>query len=175
MSRRFRTIAALAGAGALTATLLTGALPAQAAKYGVVSASAPLRDFAPTVANPTDGGYATLVVAEKGNRSSFVLVVNGLSAAPGTRYGVHVHTGPCVAGEPTTAGPHWRTAASDPIDAHHEVWLDFKVTNGGNGKSKAKVPFVIPTGSARSVVIHAMPTASDGSAGPRLACLPVAF
>lgn len=181
MSRRSRTIASIAGAGALAALLVTGTVPAQASgNYEVVTGSSYLRDFATSAANPTDGAYATLIAAQKGNRSTFVLAVTGMNAAPGTTFGAHVHTGTCAPDAPTAAGPHWRTAASDPIDPKHEVWLDFTVKTGGFGFAKTKVPFVIPDGAAHSVVIHALPTAVGptppaGVAGPRLACLPVDF
>ncbi|MCA1693194.1 MAG: superoxide dismutase family protein [Actinobacteria bacterium] len=41
--------------------------------------------------------------------------------------------------------------------------------------SRTSVPFVIPHGAARSVVIHEQATQVGGGAGPRMACLPVSF
>lgn len=175
MPKRSRALVSTVLAGAAVSAGLVLAPGAQAANFGVVTSSAVVSDFAPLVANPTDGARATVIAAEKGNRSSFVFIVTGMSAAPGSRFGVHVHTGPCVAGDGAAAGPHWRTSPTDPADALHEVWLDFTVRKGGYATSKAKVPFVIPDGSAQSIVIHALPTAVGGGAGPRLACLPVAF
>ncbi len=56
----------------------------------------------------------------------------------------------------------------------NEVWLDFTVRPGGVAYST--VPFEIAPGTAQSVVIHAQPTQErTGSAGARIACLPVAF
>jgi Cu-Zn family superoxide dismutase len=54
------------------------------------------------------------------------------------------------------------------------VWLDFRVFGNGHAFALADVPFVIPSGGAMSIVIHAMPTDPMGVAGARLACLPVA-
>ena len=53
-----------------------------------------------------------------------------------------------------------------------EIWLDITVNDGGNAQSMARVDWA-PTAGSRSVVIHAQPTAPDGNAGARLACLPV--
>ena len=53
-----------------------------------------------------------------------------------------------------------------------EVWLDFELNERGEGRSSTMVPFV-PTDGERAIVIHALPTSADGSAGARLACLPL--
>ena len=55
-----------------------------------------------------------------------------------------------------------------------EIWLDFTVNGAGNGQSISQVRWV-PDPGQRSVVIHQSPTAADGTAGPRLACLPVVW
>ncbi len=98
-------------------------------------------------------------------------------AAAGTVLGAHVHVGPCVAGNPSVAGPHYNAASpTQVINDQTEVWLDFEISRRGKGRAEAVVPFVIPPGGAMSVVIHALHTDhGTGLAGARWACLPVPF
>jgi hypothetical protein len=97
----------------------------------------------------------------------------------GLTYGAHLHTGPCVEGAPTAAGPHYNQTVMDGVTPtvvsdKTEVWLDFTVRQSGFGASVALVPFT-PQPGDRSLVIHAQPTDDHGTAGPRLACLPVSW
>lgn len=145
---------------------------------GVVAAFGPLRDLQPTTANATDGATARVRTYPDGNGGTTAhLIVTGLNAPVGTTFGAHAHVGPCVAGNGDAAGPHYNTTTSPKIiDAGHELWLDFTVGTGGVGIATTTVPFVIPPGAAKSVVIHAMATVpATGAAGARQACLPVAF
>ncbi|MGI8776060.1 MAG: hypothetical protein ACR2LJ_01400 [Acidimicrobiales bacterium] len=75
-------------------------------------------------------------------------------------------------GNGLAAGAHYSNGA--PPSKTTEVWLDFTVLAGGVAVSVAQVPFTIAPGT-RSVVIHAAPTSTDGTAGARTACLPVQF
>ena len=95
--------------------------------------------------------------------------------AVGTRYGAHVHVGPCVAGDGAAAGPHYNSTGGTTIDPSTEVWLDFTVRSNGTAVAVSAVPFVIPSGGAQSIVIHALATMPNGTAGARLACLPLEF
>ena len=170
-----RLVAPLALAGALAGALAL-APAASAATGGVVNEYGPLRDLS-AGANPTDGATARFVAFPSGGGTRAVLIVTGLKGSVGRTLGAHVHTGPCVAGQPGAAGPHYNTVG-DPTnhgDRDHEIWLDFTVRPGGFGVADTTVPFVIPPGGAASVVIHELATAPGGSAGPRLACLPAAF
>lgn len=167
--RRLAAPLALAGALAL-APAASAAGPG-----GVVNTFGPLRDLSPT-ANPTDGASARFVAFPSASGTRAILVVNGLSGAVGSTFGAHVHTGPCEAGQPATAGPHYNTV--NPLthgDRDHEIWLDFTVRPGGIGIADTSVPFVIPAGAANSVVVHQLPTAPGGAAGARMACLPTPF
>ncbi len=113
-----------------------------------------------------------------GEGTSAVLVITGLDpSSAGKTYGAHVHSGPCVGGQPAAAGPHYNIEGpTGPPDPDHEVWLDFTVLPGGVAYSQTAVPFVIPSGAAQSVVIHEKATdPNTGAAGARLACLPVPF
>ncbi len=118
-------------------------------------------------------------MAFAGYRSSyFVLTVRGVDpSAAGTTFGAHLHEKSCVAGDGAAAGPHYNTdliAGILPpvVSPTTEVWLDLAPTAAGEGRAVAKVPFV-PEPGERSIVIHADPTAPNGTAGPRLACLPL--
>ena len=172
-TRRFGWVAAAAVATGLVA----GAGPAGAASTFVQSSGA-LTDVAPSVANATDGAAADLWAVAAGGGSTFFVFFTGLDpAAAGTTYGVHIHVGPCVAGNGAAAGPHYNTGGVPSTET--EVWLDFTVLPGGYGFAATTVPFEIEPGTARSMVIHYDPTQNGGSmpgaAGARQACLPVDF
>ena len=77
---------------------------------------------------------------------------------------------------PAAAGPHYNVSGTTPplVSDQTEVWLDFTAATDGTGAADTTVPF-LPTPGTRSVVIHAEATAPNGTAGPRLVCLPVAW
>jgi len=156
---------------------MAGSGPAGAASF-YVQASGSLRDLAPNSANATDGATAQLWAVAIGGETRFFTFFSGLDpAAEGTTFGVHIHDGPCVAGNGAAAGPHYNTGGTPSTDT--EVWLDFTVLPGGYGYSSTTVPFTIEPGDAQSMVIHVQPTQdgppTPGAAGSRQACLPVAF
>lgn len=149
------------------------AVPAHAADVRVAG---PLMDLQAT-ADATDGATGRVSVNTASGHTTVVLHLQGLDAgAAGRRFGAHVHVGPCVAGNGTAAGPHYNSDVAAGVDepevsARTEVWLDFVVTPAGTATSVAQVPFAIPAGGARSVVVHHDETAPNGTAGARLACL----
>ncbi len=167
-------------AGAAGLAVLLAAAPAGAAVTSI-TAVGPLRDLSAATADPTDGARAVVQSLATSAGTTFRLSLRGLDPAfVGVEYGAHVHVGPCVAGDGAAAGPHYNSTGlpgteGRVVSDQTEVWLDFVIDGKGRAWSKAKVPFVIPKGGAGSVVIHATPTASDGTAGARLACLPVKF
>ena len=164
-------------AGLSAAVTLMGGVPPASAAPSYVAASAPLSDLSPA-SNGTDGGYGRMYAVAPGDGNTyFVLVVTGLTqATPGTTYGAHVHVGPCIPGNGAAALGHYNTGTGGPPSPENEVWLDFTVRPGGVGVAYATAPFEIEPGTARSVVIHALPTEpGTGVAGGRLACLPVDF
>ena len=137
----------------------------------------PLRDLQPNSHEPFDGAYASVTMISW--RSSYVSFrVRGVDQGPvGQRYGAHLHVGKCVAGDGTAAGAHYNVDAlagllPAEVSPDTEVWLDFELNERGEGRSSTMVPFV-PTDGERAIVIHALPTSADGSAGARLACLPL--
>ncbi len=167
MMRRIRTVGLL---GAALAVLMTA--PALAGS-GIFT-KAPLTDLATSTGQPTDGAWAVASATVTDGQTVVRLNVKDLSSdLDGTTFGAHVHTGHCVVDAGGAAGPHYNHGGG--VSPTTEVWLDFTVTNGGTGHATAIVPFAIPEGSAHSIVIHALPTAPDGTAGSRLACLPLDF
>lgn len=135
----------------------------------------PLQDLQPASVDAFDGARATVRMGRAPEGATFALTVKGADvASAGARFGAHLHTGPCVAGDPAAAGPHFNASASVPpvVSDRTEVWLDFTLTAEGTGRAVASVPFT-PAPGTRAVVIHALPTDPAGAAGPRLACLPV--
>jgi hypothetical protein len=134
-----------------------------------------LADLAPAAAGPFDHASAQLVLVGHGSASTVVLLVKGVDTAVATRtFGAHLHSGPCVAGNGPAAGPHYNHSGVVPpvVSDATEIWLDFTVDDEGNAQSVSHVDWV-PTAGQRSVVIHQDRTAANGTAGPRLACLPV--
>jgi Cu-Zn family superoxide dismutase len=130
-----------------------------------------LRDLAAT-ADGTDGATGSAHAAVGADRTTVVLNLRDLSDAAGVVRGAHVHIGPCVANNGAAALGHFN--AGGGISDQTEVWLDFEVRNSGNAHATAVVPFTIPDGAARSILIHAAPTDPvTGAAGARLACLPL--
>ncbi len=134
-----------------------------------------LVDLSATTADPFGDASAHLVMTPNAHGTLFHLRVKGIDpAAAGHSYGAHLHAGPCVAGNAAAAGPHYNVSMTTPPVASDqtEVWLDFTATTDGTGAADTSVPF-LPTPGTRSVVIHAEATAPNGTAGPRLVCLPV--
>jgi Cu/Zn superoxide dismutase len=144
----------------------------------LASNSDSLRDLQPTVTNAFDGASASVVMMGALKASFFYLEVRDVHpAASGQRFGAHLHTGPCVAGEGAVAGPHYNVqtlAGIIPalVNDETEVWLDFDVNGKGTARSSTVVPFV-PAEGERSIVLHAQPTMDNGMAGARVACLPL--
>ena len=171
--RRAATVAALVAPSMLL--LGAGAAEGHSARHGM-----PLTDLRPLVADATDGGSGSVGMHQTPRGTVVLLRLDGLDpSVAGHTFGAHVHTGPCVAGDGASAGPHYNhdVALGDPtpeVSAETEVWLDVTVRPGGGATSVAVVPFVIAPDAARSVVIHAVHTdPTTGLAGPRLACLPL--
>jgi Cu/Zn superoxide dismutase len=175
---RSTTIAAAGGLIAVAGA--AAALPASASGDGDDSRSVrtfrgPLQDLQPTTTEPLEGARAKVSMIRYEKRSVFILRVRGIDlSAVGHDYGAHLHSGPCVAGDPLAAGPHYNNSKTVPptVNDRTEVWLDFTVNDLGRGHARASVPFVPKPGN-HSVVIHLEGTDPMGMAGARLACLPV--
>jgi Cu/Zn superoxide dismutase len=143
-----------------------------------IHAGGALSDLQTLSSNPTDGAWGLVTATRAGGRTVVVLNLKDLDvAAAGATLGAHVHVGACVEGSGATAGPHFNITGQPPtlVSPETEVWLDFQITDGGTGHALAIVPFEVPDGAANSIVIHAMPTLPNGTAGARLACIGVGF
>ena len=142
--------------------------------------SSTLRDLQPATTEPFDGATSRLRMDVHDHSTSFSLRLAGIDrAAKGVAYGAHLHVGRCVAGDGGAAGPHYNVdvlggVVPPRVDASTEVWLDFRVRGDGTARARAWVPFVVQAGD-HAVVIHAEPTSPTGTAGARLACLPVVW
>jgi Cu/Zn superoxide dismutase len=172
-----RPLRALSAAALLAPTLALAA-PAAAADP-LVHHHGRLTDLQVAVDAPTDGATGSVSAWRTPDGTTVVLRLRGMPRdAAGERYGAHVHVGPCVEGQGGEAGAHYNITGQPPteVSADTEVWLDFTIGRGGTAYAIAEVPFTIPAGAARSVVVHAEPTDPDtGGAGGRIACLPVRF
>ena len=181
--------AALGAVGLVSIAGLATAAPAEARGHAGVHGShhaaahvfqGPLTDLQPASSSPLDGARAKLVFAQHHGSSTFVLVVSGVGAGGvGHTYGAHLHKGACVAGNGAAAGAHYNQSTENGVvppivNDQTEVWLDISVGRDGSGVAVAKVPFV-PTPANRSIVLHEQHTADPGTAGARLACLPVSW
>lgn len=146
-----------------------------------------LTDLQPTVAGPFDKAQAELTInsisgaAAAGPYASTILTLKVKEidkAVTGMTYGVHLHVGPCVAGDGVAAGTHYNNdmVSGMPmpmrINPRTEIWLDATVTDKGEAESSTTVKWLIVPGT-RSLVFHTEPTADSGAAGVRQACLPV--
>lgn len=146
----------------------------------VTTSNGPLRDLAPTTHGPFDGARAVVVMISRGARTTVRLQVSSIDrSAAGRTFGAHLHTGPCVAGDGAAAGPHYNTDAIEGrkpirVDRQREIWLDLKVSPSGSASTSTAVPFAPEPGN-RSIVIHQQPTDHHGTAGARVACLPLSW
>jgi Cu/Zn superoxide dismutase len=180
---RRRSVFCCVAVGLAVASAMATAAPAEARhaddRVDLTFAGA-LVDFAPLSTSPFDDASARLVMAQHASGTTFVLILSGVSKdAAGQTFGAHLHSGPCVAGSPLAAGPHYNQsvvegAVPTVVSDDTEVWLDFTVRPGGTASSVALVPFA-PAPGDRSIVVHAEATEHNGTAGPRLACLPVTW
>lgn len=177
MSYTSRRVLAMPAVVALAG--FVGAGPATASGGPIVRAAGPLSDLQPATSGPFDAASAAVQIVASARGSHTVLRVRGVEGADDETFGAHLHAGPCVAGNGAAALGHYNTdvlAGVTPpeVSERTEVWLDLTIDDGA-GTATASVPFV-PVPGARSVVIHAMETdPHTGTAGARLACLPVVW
>lgn len=182
-------LAAVGAVGLVSVAALAAAAPAQANAVGHNKPAGhlgahvfrgTLSDLQPATSDPLDGAQAKLVFVEHRGSSMFVLVVSGVGReGVGHTYGAHLHTGACVAGNGAAAGPHYNQSTVNGVvppvvNEENEVWLDVTVGQDGGAVAVARVPFV-PAPGNRAVVLHAEHTDDHGTAGARLACLPVSW
>jgi Cu/Zn superoxide dismutase len=159
-----------------------------------------LTDLLPTAQGPFDSAKARITIAEKtSGKTTLRIRIRGIDPSiAGRTLGSHLHTGTCLAGSGTSAGPHYNhdviahhktfpLVGQDPgpdtaeVSPNTEVWFDLVPDEDGVAVDQTTVPFepIDPDG-AMSVVVHELPTDKDGStatgigsAGARQACFPL--
>ena len=186
---RGTVVAALGALGLVSLAALAAAVPASAGgtahSHTAASGAAHvfdgvLSDLQPATGGPLDGARARVVHSTHHGSSTFVLVVSGVAAGGvGHTYGAHLHTGPCVAGDGAMAGAHYNQSTVNGVvplvvSDQTEVWLDVTVGADRGAVAVAHVPFV-PVPGNHAVVLHEKATDDHGTAGARLACLPVSW
>jgi Cu/Zn superoxide dismutase len=149
-----------------------------------------------------DSTRAKITVEKETDSTSFTIRLTGIdpSVADAT-FGSHLHTGPCVEGNPGSAGPHYNhqvvvdgkafpklgetpSATIAEVSPDTEVWFDLVPNEDGMAYDETTVPFVpVDPEGGMSVVVHVLPTntkdnyptlgGAAGSAGTRQACFPV--
>lgn len=128
--------------------------------------------------NSASGVGGSAVAVRTATGMTVTLSVTGLSA--NRTYGSHIHKLSC---SEMMAGGHYQhnaapaDASTDPAYANpsNEVWLDFTTNASGAATATATVNFVPRTGEAKAVIIHDHGTMDGGVAGPKLACINIAF
>lgn len=173
---RRRTVSGGVSVTAVAMILVGGAPAALAAGSGatVTDASGPTYLYGSN--NPLAGvEFDIHGVQTPSGKTILSLRATGFAAdLAGQTFGAHVHVNPCG---PTgaAAGPHYINFALPATDVEaREVWLDLTVNADGTATARAKRDWVFNS-TAQSVVVHALPTASTGVAGPRLACTDAGF
>ena len=165
--------AVLVGLSASVAVAATAAAGAAVLRF-----ADSLKDYSSATAGPFDHASARLQLVDRATGATAVLHVRGVDpSVAGRTFGAHLHDGPCSTDSPAAASGHYNADAHADhvpvvVSRQTEVWLDFTVDDGA-GTATASVPFV-PQPGTRSVVVHAAETdPHTGTAGARLACLPV--
>ena len=138
----------------------------------------PLRDLQPSTSEPFDGAYASVTMISWGSGSYFSIRVRGVDQGRSGNVTAPTCTPdrawPATARRPdrTTTSTCWPGVLPAEVSPDTEVWLDFELNSRGEGRSSTVVPFV-PTAGERAIVIHALPTSANGTAGAAI-CLPAA-
>lgn len=180
-----KTLAVAVGT-ALLFTATTGvaqAAPAHTfAKFESYSATAKAVTYDAKV--PSGAKVMVVSVPTISGGTMVLLKLKGL--LPHRAYGAHVHVKKCGAA-PADAGPHYQNVVDpvqpsvDPAYANprNEIWLDVHTDGNGFAFTSSTVDWQFTDRHAQSVVVHNEHTHTKpgeaGTAGPRLACVNVAF
>jgi hypothetical protein len=183
------TKAALGGIAGCT-LVLGGTQAANSESSNVIYSSLDqqLTDLRPDFSGPLDGASATLrIIASPDEGIGFKVRVEGIdtSVVNPEGFGAHLHVGPCSPRLPIpgtnpekytddTTGGHY-TVPGEKVSSDSEVWLSFLPRDTATYETWALFEIEdTTTPGVMSIVLHRDPTAPDGVAGPREACLPVA-
>jgi Cu/Zn superoxide dismutase len=145
-------------------------------------------DPAATGPNPIQAGALVSAQAYDVGNGRMRIRLSASNMPANYKFGSHLHKLACD--DPMKAGGHYQhnpwqsgpmgTVATDPAYANtaNEAWLDFNTDAAGKGGSELLMDWIPRPTEAKAIIIHAMPsqvTAPAGTAGPKLACLPIAF
>jgi Cu/Zn superoxide dismutase len=150
-----------------------------------------------TTSGPFDAAKAKISIVVDGDKSTtFKIDLTKIDSSiidPSIEtLGSHLHTGPCVEGLGTSAGPHYNHDVvvrkkewpvpgqktygyTAEVSSSTEVWFDLTPDPAGVASDETTVPFVPrDTDGVMSVVVHVRPTNPEtGAAGARQACFPL--
>jgi Cu/Zn superoxide dismutase len=187
------TKAALGGLAGC-ALVLGGTQVASGALSNILKIQGFAEDLATSTEGSLDSARAKITITEGTNtdgtnRTTFFVRITGMdtSIMPGTKLGGHLHTGPCVEGDPAQAGPHYNDqvvnegkiapTVQDPyplnpaeVSSKTEVWFEFVANAEGMAYDETTVNFKpddsFPSNPLRvpgvmSVVVHVRETNTD--------------
>ena len=169
------------GAAILAGTQLAGGAS------GTYEFSGALVDLQTQSVGPLDEGQARVTIVETADSTQFSIRVIGINLDYKDRVGAHLHTGQCVEGNGTLAGPHYNTDLLAGVKPHKveispetEVWFELAPEvelpdDSGRAYDVTTVPFVpVDSDGIMSIVIHVNQTdPTTGVAGSRQACFPL--
>jgi len=165
MTSRIKTV--IAGTAIAVATLGVAGVAVAGGSWG--RSVGP--DYTYGTPNPFADAKAVVRIVQTGKGKSHVtLRVSGVTAAAGQTFGAHVHQSRC-GDVGTAAGGHYQHSGATGSLEEREVWLDVTINKRGKAITHTTRPWSIDRSTPRSVIIHALPTAADGNAGARLACI----
>jgi hypothetical protein len=138
-----------------------------------------------------DSARAKITIKTGTDSTTFTIRLTGIDpSVANTTFGSHLHTGVCLEGQPSDAGPHYNdqvvvggkkfpSASVDPaewaeVSPNTEVWFELVPDQDGMAYDATTVPFIpVDPDGVMAVVVHQSYTKADGSAGTRQACFPV--
>ena len=119
--------------GVMSATALASTAVAIGAD---VRGAGELHDLQTATEQPFDHATAQATAAPNGDGTTVTLKVQGIDhSAAGSTFGAHVHSGSCVIGTGSVAGPHYKHDAN-VASTNNEVWLDFTVEANGTARRR---------------------------------------
>ena len=129
-----------------------------------------------TTDGPFDSAEALVKVTETPDGTYFWIRVKGIDLeAAGDDFGAHLHTGPCLENQPSSALGHYNDTGGE-ANRETEVWFDLVPDEYGVAVDQTLVSFVPDdpdNDGVMSIVIHAEDAATPGPLSPRLACIPL--
>jgi Cu/Zn superoxide dismutase len=179
------TKAALGGLAGC-ALVLGGTQVASGALSDILKIQGSAEDLLTSTEGPLDSARAKIVIEEGTDSTTFTVRITGIapSMEEGTKLGGHLHTGPCVEGAPTQAGPHYNDEVVKDgkvaptmqvpfplnpaeVSSETEVWFEFVADAEGMAYDRTTVDFIPddsdpdPNPGDMSVVVHALPTQTE--------------